>query len=94
MNDEKLWFAVLTVRTGQDGDGGAQALSMIGYRGLTWHSTREDAEAEARRMLDAAVGVDRMVRWMAIWAKPWMSHRGHDAESGSCYSALHEPDAS
>ena len=92
MSKDKLWFAMLTVRTDQNGEANARTLSMTGYRGLTWHSTKEEAEAEAKGMLKRAVGVDRLVRWMAIWAKPWMSHRGHDADSGSCYSAVHEPD--
>ena len=92
MGDEKRWMMFLTVRTGEDDVAAARMQSEIGYRGLTQHATKEDAEAAAKQMLAAAVAAAPGLRWMAVWAKPWLDHRPNDEEAGHCYGATLEPD--
>ena len=90
MNDAR-WLAVLTVRQGEDRLESERVLSQIGYRGLTWHATKEEAKAAADQMLDAAVAAKPTLRWFAVWAKPYVGHLPNDEDSGTCYSATHEP---
>lgn len=91
MSDDKRWLAMVTVRAGEDGAAAEQVLTRIGYRGSTWHATKEEAEAAAREMLAAAATEETSLRWFAIWAKPYVGHLPNDEESGRCFSATRVP---
>ena len=91
MRDDKRWLAMVTVRTGEDLEAAEKVLSQIGYRGSTWHATREEAKAAAHETLAAAAAAETTLRWFAIWAKPYVSHLPNDEESGRCFSATRGP---
>ena len=91
MSDNKRWLAMVTVRAGEDRAAAERVLSRIGYRGSTWHATKEEAKAAAHEMLAAAATAETTLRWFAIWAKPYVSHLPNDEESGRCFSATRGP---
>ena len=83
----------VNVFNGEDQGAEARALHEVGYRGTTWYATKEEAEAQANRMLDAAAAEDPELRWLAVWCYPDMMLSPPDEEAGQCYSATREPGA-
>ena len=90
MSSEKPWLIAVTTRVGEHQEAKEQALSQIDYRGLTWHATKEEAETEANRVLDQVVVVAPTLRWLAVWAMPWIERMSYHEEAGRCYSTTRE----
>ena len=87
----KPWLMGVHVFNGEDQAAATRALSEIDYRGATWYATKEEAEAEANRMLDAAAAVDPELRWFAVWHMVDPKRFPFYEEAGKCYSATREP---
>lgn len=89
--DRKQWLMGVHASYGEDQDAETRALHESGYRGPTWYVTKEEAKAEAGRMLDAAAAADPKLRWFAVWHKVDLKGFPFYEEAGTCYSETREP---
>ena len=68
-----------------------RVLSEAGYRGLTHYQTKEEAEAEAKDMMEKVVAIDQGIGWSAIWCLPYESRLPRHEDEGQCHWIRHNP---
>ncbi len=66
MSDEKQWMVTVKGEINGDSDAGERVLSQINRPNATWHATKEEAEAKADEVLDAAAAAGPTLRWEAL----------------------------